>query len=146
MRPPTNRLGAALFLAAALGIAPGPLQAGFAPRTRDKERARQSNAAYMRRAREANPEKFRARERKASLRRQFPERVRARQLLNAAVRRGEVAKPDRCTACGLEKRLTAHHDDYSKPLDVRWLCYACHGKEHRVVTFERVEAAPEVRS
>jgi hypothetical protein len=38
-------------------------------------------------------------------------------------------KPDRCQGCPLEtSRLEKHHDDYSRPLDVRWLCKRCHVK------------------
>jgi hypothetical protein len=35
-----------------------------------------------------------------------------------------------CEKCGKPK-AQAHHDDYSKPLDVRWLCTECHGEHHR---------------
>jgi hypothetical protein len=35
-----------------------------------------------------------------------------------------------CESCGRQP-AQAHHDDYSKPLEVRWLCSACHGVEHR---------------
>jgi hypothetical protein len=34
-----------------------------------------------------------------------------------------------CEKCGYHKSQ-AHHHDYSKPLDVNWLCFACHRKEH----------------
>lgn len=37
-----------------------------------------------------------------------------------------------CEVCG-EQRAHRHHDDYSKPLEVRWLCPRHHGEVHRVV-------------
>jgi hypothetical protein len=57
-----------------------------------------------------------------------------RQLVRLAVRTGLLEKPDRCEQCGARPpphRLHAHHPDYSRPLDVRWLCSLCHGQEHR---------------
>ena len=46
--------------------------------------------------------------------------------------RNATRKLDRqpCEQCGALP-ADAHHDDYSKPLDVRWLCESCHGIEHR---------------
>ena len=35
-----------------------------------------------------------------------------------------------CEVCG-ETKVQAHHDDYSKPLDVRWLCKKHHDEHHR---------------
>lgn len=63
-----------------------------------------------------------------------PERVFARRVLQMAVRMGIVAKPWECQACGQNpppmrdgrSSLQAHHHDYSKPLDVQWLCIPCH--------------------
>jgi hypothetical protein len=34
-----------------------------------------------------------------------------------------------CEVCGNPK-VDAHHDDYSRPLDVRWLCRAHHNEHH----------------
>ena len=46
-----------------------------------------------------------------------------------AISRGDlVRKP--CEVCGSEK-VDAHHDDYSKPFAVRWLCRRHHGEVHR---------------
>jgi len=50
-------------------------------------------------------------------------------LLNAAVKSGKVIKPTICSKCGKLRKVTAHHDDYSKPLQVKWLCYECHGNK-----------------
>lgn len=99
--------------------------------TRDKGKAADANRQYMRNARNRDPLKFRERDRLASRKMGRTPQREARYQLNRAVRRGEVIRPDVCTACGRAIKLTAHHDDYTKPLDVRWLCYECHGKEHR---------------
>lgn len=57
---------------------------------------------------------------------------RAQGRLIYAVRSGKVSRPDRCQKCHIKSdRIQAHHHDYSKPLDVLFLCPACHGKEHR---------------
>lgn len=48
-----------------------------------------------------------------------------------AIRRGYITKPEACEECGRTgTRLNGHHDDYGRPLDVRWLCGSCHGLVH----------------
>lgn len=57
----------------------------------------------------------------------YPERVAAKGAVLAAVRGGVLRRPKECSACGTPSRLIdGHHDDYSKPLEVRWLCRGCH--------------------
>lgn len=50
----------------------------------------------------------------------------ARQEVYKALRRGDLVK-EPCTFCG-EEKTGAHHPDYSKPLDVIWVCDRCHKK------------------
>ena len=52
-----------------------------------------------------------------------------RLFTNAAVQLGVLAKQP-CEVCGV-KKVQAHHDDYSKPLDVRWLCLTHHAAHHK---------------
>lgn len=49
----------------------------------------------------------------------------ARNVLNAAVRRGLIEKTV-CVVCYSDQNVQAHHHDYDKPLEVDWLCYKCH--------------------
>ena len=100
-------------------------------RTRNQDTKRDTNRIHMHSARIKQPDKFRAREREASKVRPKNEKTKARDLLNGAVRSGQILRPAACSSCGLDRKVTAHHADYSKPLDVQWLCYECHGKEHR---------------
>lgn len=59
-----------------------------------------------------------------------PHEYAARTKLANAVRDGRVEKADRCAHCRAIGRLHGHHEDYSKPLDVIWLCVACHRQLH----------------
>lgn len=100
-------------------------------RARNRNRSRITNREYERRRRQNNPEKMRALYRAANQRRVRTERDVARGQLNNAVRRGILQRPTTCEQCGRAAKITAHHPDYSKPLEVEWLCYECHGTRHR---------------
>jgi len=66
-----------------------------------------------------------------------PQRVRARNLLNWAVLRGDVLKPTRCELCWRDTTPQAHHrNGYADPdaLNVIWLCTRCHGIAHARAT------------
>lgn len=58
-----------------------------------------------------------------------PEKYAAQKALNRAIRRGELARKP-CEVCG-NVRVDAHHDDYSHPLNVRWLCRRHHVQHHK---------------
>ena len=47
-----------------------------------------------------------------------------------AIALGKLTKQP-CEVCGSTKRVNAHHDDYSKPLEVRWLCPKHHSEWHK---------------
>jgi hypothetical protein len=55
-----------------------------------------------------------------------PERYAARQCVKRALREGSLTRPKRCSSCKHKRFCEAHHADYSKPLEVKWLCFACH--------------------
>ena len=59
-----------------------------------------------------------------------PERERAHQAVRAAVLGGLLRRPDCCENCGRARQVVAHHADYSRPLDVDWLCRRCHSARH----------------
>lgn len=58
-------------------------------------------------------------------------RIKARTKLNHAVRDKKIIRLP-CEACG-EKQSQAHHQDYTKPLAVKWLCARCHWDEHKLI-------------
>jgi len=59
----------------------------------------------------------------------YPEKVQARNLLEQAVRCGKIKRLP-CEVCGNPK-TEAHHEDYSKPYDVHWLCRKHHNEIHK---------------
>ena len=57
-------------------------------------------------------------------------KVYVRGITRRAINRGDlVRKP--CEICKTIESVEAHHDDYAKPLDVRWLCKKHHAEHHK---------------
>ena len=69
-----------------------------------------------------------------------PHRMKARHAVSNAIRDGRL-KRGPCHFCGTEKNIEGHHNDYSKPLDVVWLCKRCHRKLHAIVPEPYQDAA-----
>jgi len=65
---------------------------------------------------------------KAEYRKKNREKHLAHKAVQTAVARGKL-KRGVCEVCG-EGNAHAHHEDYSKQLDVRWLCKRHHEHTH----------------
>lgn len=94
---------------------------------------RKYDAAYRKRnpdriAEKAERQRERSRERSAAWLAENPEKRKAENFAYDRIRTGELV-PQSCAVCGTEK-TEAHHDDYTRPLIVRWLCRSCHRRHH----------------
>lgn len=58
-----------------------------------------------------------------------PLQHKAREAVQSAKRNGTLVVAP-CKNCGTNEKVQAHHKDYSKPLDIQWLCAPCHRMEH----------------
>jgi hypothetical protein len=79
------------------------------------------------------------RKKKAQYCRDNRDKQRAHKKVYRAVKRGILIRPDKCERCGLGGRIEGSHSDYSKALEVEWLCVSCHkmkdnaaGKDRKV--------------
>jgi hypothetical protein len=83
-------------------------------------------------AREAYAQTPEGKRRGAAAKRRYTERNPVKRAavnaVNNAIRDGRLTRQP-CEVCGAKAQ--AHHDDYSKPLDVRWLCATHHAEWHR---------------
>jgi hypothetical protein len=80
---------------------------------------RACHAACMRRNRPKQREYSDEQKRKAN----------CRSYAHVYLKRGKLTR-EPCVSCGAE-RAEMHHADYSKPLEVTWLCRPCHLEHHR---------------
>lgn len=74
----------------------------------------------------------------------FPaEKKRAHTAVRRAILAGKLERQP-CAFCGTVEPVEAHHHDYTKPLEVTWLCVPCHRRFHaleRMATYRADEAA-----
>ena len=57
-----------------------------------------------------------------------PKKYKAQTLVNNSLRSGKLIRQP-CEVCG-DTKVHGHHEDYSKPLDVMWLCHRHHMEVH----------------
>lgn len=69
-----------------------------------------------------------------------PQKARAHNAVSNAIREGRLVRPEYCESCGETGEIQAHHEDYTKQLDVNWLCVCCHSKRHKVLNEIRRKA------
>lgn len=67
-------------------------------------------------------------------RKKHPERERAHAAVARAIKKGLLVRGP-CEVCGTTRRVQGHHDDYSKPLEVRWLCVMDHRRAEKKTPF-----------
>lgn len=60
----------------------------------------------------------------------YPAKKLALTLVNNLLRAGKISRQP-CEECESTTHVHAHHDDYAKPFDVRWLCAAHHSQWHK---------------
>ena len=66
---------------------------------------------------------------------QNPEKKKAHMEVKNALRSGRMHRHP-CCICG--NKAHAHHEDYSKPLEVIWLCPKHHGERHVQINEEKL--------
>lgn len=97
---------------------------------------REQYSAYERKRNLRPARRAKKRAAEASHKERYPLRAPARNAVSNALRSGKLSR-DPCEACGVPK-VQAHHDDYAKPLDVRWLCFQHHRELHGQVVTRKV--------
>lgn len=60
-------------------------------------------------------------------------RYKAHNMINYALSSGKISRPETCSCCNIGCVPHGHHNDYTKPLEVIWLCVDCHIAFHKEV-------------
>jgi hypothetical protein len=55
-----------------------------------------------------------------------PTKARTHRLFKDAIRNGKIIRPNQCEKCKKSCKPHGHHEDYSKPYEVLWVCEKCH--------------------
>jgi hypothetical protein len=96
---------------------------------KEAARHREKTVRYIKEGRH-NPDPARRLEACQKWRRRNREKMRAHGAVGKAIQSGRLVKGS-CEKCGTTVGVHAHHDDYTKPMEVRWLCSAHHREHHR---------------
>ena len=91
-----------------------------------RARTRRAVAAYRERHRDRLAVEQRERHQSPEYKARYEKAQRACAEVRRAIKAGNLIRPETCSSCGIQCKPEAAHTDYSKPLEVRWLCLSCH--------------------
>ena len=103
---------------AAQGAEGGACACGEGERRQGQRRCLACHSAYMRKWRKGRP--MGEEQRLKDI---------ARSYAGVYLRRGKIAR-EPCVVCGGTEKMEMHHADYTRPLDVVWMCRVCHVAHH----------------
>lgn len=95
-----------------------------------KYKSSEEKIKYMKEWRKRNPEKCRINHLISwnRYKEKNNNKIKARKKVNNEIRAGRIVKMS-CEKCGNTKS-ESHHEDYSKPLKIMWLCKTHHFETH----------------
>jgi len=105
---------------------------------RNPEKVRENQRAYYHRNKEKILEKLKESRKingystTKAYKKRNREKIECHNYVALAVKFGQLIRTESCEKCKIQCKPHAHHHDYTKPLEVEWLCRKCHGKEHRI--------------
>ena len=101
---------------------------------KEQKTTRDSNVEYYR---NYDKERNKTAERKLTfkeklirMRSDHPGMMKAHNAVSRALKNGSLIRPEKCSRCEYTEHIQGHHDDYSKVLEVIWLCPTCHANRH----------------
>jgi len=103
-------------------------------------KCKECTKTYVRSNRRENIDRYRAYDRErgsrqpkgycSEYREKFPNKYKAHGIVARAIRAGKLfIEP--CEVCFTTDQVHAHHDDYLKPLNIRWICAGHHSQWHK---------------
>jgi len=60
------------------------------------------------------------------------EKIYAGSYIGHLIEKKTLIRPIECSQCLEKGKIEAHHDDYRKPQEIRWLCTKCHRKADKI--------------
>jgi len=97
----------------------------------DLEKSRLESRKRAVKCRQTEEYKKRKNEYDQMYRKEHKEKARAHDKVKYAVSQGQLIRSKVCEVCKCASKTHAHHEDYSKPYDVIWMCPTCHISYHR---------------
>jgi hypothetical protein len=64
-------------------------------------------------------------------RKKYPMKYATKIIFGNAIKNKLIIPENQCSMCASTNQIEGHHDDYTKPLEVRWLCSKCHKQWHK---------------